>query len=397
MGKFQQLRAKAISLRGAIAVGSAVVVAASMFQAADTLAAPDEVRQAKAGIATQNYFPTPLPDSISCSNDGVFLGNYAVISWTSAGAGMKYLVRIIRDNDDSKPANIIDEFFTVGTSHRFRTSATNKSDRVRIHTVNIASGETDSERAISTGYVSHTVHVPTVTYTNCSGGPRYDAPNADWENQYDWNPDAIAFAAEPSPSIFTTLLDDEAAADLLGELPEGDELASLDDATIDAAPATSAEATSAPSSTPASVAPSSPTSSESTTTTTSSGAVSSGERTTVPSASAPAGSSSPPPSTAAAAVTPASTQSTPSSSPTSTRARESIRAQVGDAPIAVGLSQARLEGVDGHTQLIITRNGGQVCTAEMDGASRIDSSDGELTVTVSGRTKSVDPETCKVD
>lgn len=92
----------------------------------------------------------------------------------------------------------------------------------------------------------------------------------------------------------------------------------------------------------------------------------------------------------------ATSSSTPATT-TVTTAPPTVSAQVGDAPIAVGLSQARLEGVDGHTQLIITRNGGQVCTAEMDGASRIDSSDGELTVTVSGRTKSVDPETCKVD
>lgn len=73
-----------------------------------------------------------------------------------------------------------------------------------------------------------------------------------------------------------------------------------------------------------------------------------------------------------------------------------MSARVGDDPIAVGTSQARLEEVDGETQLIITRNGNEVCTAEVDGASRITSSDGELTVTVSGRTKPVDLETCKV-
>lgn len=82
---------------------------------------------------------------------------------------------------------------------------------------------------------------------------------------------------------------------------------------------------------------------------------------------------------------------------TTVTAAPTVSAQAGDDPIAVGASQARLEEADGHTQLIITRNGSQVCTAEVDGASRIDSSDDELTVTVSGRTKSVDPETCKVD
>ena len=86
-----------------------------------------------------------------------------------------------------------------------------------------------------------------------------------------------------------------------------------------------------------------------------------------------------------------------SSATTTVAAAPTMSAQVGDNLIGVGASQARLEEADGHTQLVVTRNGSQVCAAEVDGASHIESSDGELTVTVSGRPKSVDPETCKVD
>ena len=112
MGKFERLRSKAFSLRGAIALAGAAVVAASMSQSVDTLAASPEVRTAKVDVVSQNYFPTPLPSSISCSEKAWFPGRDVVISWSSAGQGMKYLVRIIRDNDDSKPGNIINEFFT---------------------------------------------------------------------------------------------------------------------------------------------------------------------------------------------------------------------------------------------------------------------------------------------
>ena len=81
MGRFQQLRAKAISLRGAIAIGGALVIAASMAQASGTLAQSTELREAKAGIATQNYFPTPLPAAnMYCGNSG-FLGVKATFSW----------------------------------------------------------------------------------------------------------------------------------------------------------------------------------------------------------------------------------------------------------------------------------------------------------------------------
>lgn len=398
MGRFQQLRAKAISLRGAIAIGGALVIAASMAQASGTLAQSTELREAKVGIATQNYFPTPLTTSVTCTTDPDrwwdVTANRARIDWAPVPGATGYLVVFINKSNGSvyRTENVEASLTRISgvTATNPRTSL-----YVRVHTKNgpaISSGFAVANSGMSfKDWVSGR--------TECEGSGGSAQANAPWENQYDWDPGVIPFATGPSPSVFGALFDED--ADILGDLPEANDLTSLHDATIDAPPATSAEATSAPSSTPASVAPSSPTSNESTTTSTSSGAVSSGERTTVPSASAPAGSSSLPPSTAAAAVTPVSTQSTPSSSPTptvtSTRAWESIRAQVGDAPIAVGAAQTRLEEVDGQTQLIITRNGSQVCVALVDGASRIESSDGELTVTVSGRTKSVDPETCKVD
>ena len=393
MGRFQQLRAKAISLRGAIAIGGALVLAASIAQASGTLAQSTELREAKAGIATQNYYPTPLPTSISCSVTWSGLNRGANVTWESLGPDFKYRVLILRDND---PSQVREDFFTTSTSYRYRGSGATNSDRVRIYSVNTASASTDAARAQSSGYVSHTVYIESGVATLCSGGPRYDAPNADWENQYDWDPDVIPFSA-PSPSFFGALFDED--ADLLGDLPEGDELTSLDDAALDASPERAEQATTPPRSTPTSPTPSNPTSSRSTSAPTSPVATSAGEDATEPTLSAPVATSSPTAPATSAAATSSSVKSTPSSSTPaapSTTAQQSVRAGVGDGPIGVGASKARLDEVDGRTRLTVTRGGSEVCTAEVDGASRIESSGGVLAVTVSGRTSQVDLGTCEL-
>ena len=407
MGKFQQLRAKAISLRGAIAVGSAVVVAASMFQAADTLAAPDEVRQAKAGIATQNYFPTPLPSDISCSTSGLGGSRRANVSWTApvvpvGEQPIEFKYRVTWSLDANSPKY---SFETGATSTgQFRISDklggafdwgpfTNKSYRIFVQTIN-----PHDTGVVSTGSVSWTVHSATSADTYCTGSSGYHVDNQPWENQYDWDPDVIPFSV-PSPSFFGGLFDEDASADLLGDLPEGNELTSLDDAAFDASPDGLEQATSSPSSTPIKTTSSSPTSSKLATTPTSPAATSAGEEVPAPTTSERSTSSSPTVPTSSADASPTSVKSTPSSSAPaapSTTAQQSVRAGVGDGPVAVGASKARLDEVDGRTRLSVTRGGSEVCTAEVDGASRLESSGGVLTVTVSGRSSPVDLETCEL-
>lgn len=398
MGKFERLRSKAFSMRGAIALAGAAVVAASMSQSVDTLAASPEVRTAKVDVVSQNYFPTPLPSSISCSEKAWFPGRDVVISWSSAGQGMKYLVRIIRDNDDSKPGNIINEFFTDSTSHQFHTNATNKSDRVRIHTVNVASGNTDATRVVSTGYVSHTVHVSTVTITYCSGSPRYDAPNQDWENQYAWDVTNNSTASILGASIFAALFDEEASREILGELPEGDELTALDDVALDSAPTPSMVESTVPSSPRPGPSTSARESAQSSTPHASSAQATSEAATSESSTSRTTRSSS----TTVASLLPEPSPSQPDASsssvpaPVTTTATPSVEAGVGDSPIPVGDAFARLEDIDGRTYLVVTRGGTEVCSADVDGASRIEETNGELTVIVAGRTSTVDIGTCEL-
>lgn len=391
MGRFQQLRAKAITLRGAIAIGGALALAASMAQASGTLAQSTELREAKAGIATQNYYPTPLVSNVRCSTN--WDNSTVTIRWDpptgvpASGDSYQYRLYLQQDQGGSHREDLGIESGT-SISLSVNSGRRGKGLFLRVHTVN---GPAESSGWRSQGMSTR----PNINYFYGCSGNNDNVNNATWENQYDWDPDVIPFATGPSPSIFGWLIDED--ADLLAEFPEGNELTSLDDAALDASPDRSEQATTSPSSTPTSPTPSNPTSSRSTSTSTSPGATSAGEDATEPTLSAPVATSSPTVQATSAAAS-STVKSTPSSSTPaapSTAERQSVRAGVGDGPIAVGASQARLDDVDGRTRLSVTRGGSEVCTAEVDGASRIESSGGVLTVTVSGRTSPVDLETCE--
>lgn len=397
MGKFQQLRATASSLRVAIAIGGALVMAVGMAQATGTLAQDVEVREAKAGIATQNYFPTPLTAEVRCRTTGGsnLINRRAEISWDAVPNVTGYILELVVWNSGN-PDGVVRQSHPVPATTT-RVDGIRDSERdvlyARVRTVN---GD-----SISSGYATPTQRISFKDYasgrTECEHTGHPTLPNQPWENQHDWDPDIIPFATGPSPSIFGALFDED--ADLLGDLPEGGELTSLDDAALDASPERAEQATTPLSSTPTSPTPSNPASSRSTSAPTSPGATSVGKGTTESAPSMPATTSSPTVPATSAAATSSSEKSTPSSSTPaapSTSPQQSVRAGVGDGPIAVGSSQARLDEVDGRTRLSVTRGGSEVCTAEVDGASRIESSGGVLTVTVSGRTSPVDMETCEL-
>ena len=400
MGRFQQLRAKAISLRGAIAIGGALVIAASMAQASGTLAQSTEQREAKAGIATQNYYPTPLTAWVTCTTDPApdlvnHTSRRARIDWAPVPGATGYRVDLVNDTTGEVDPRVVPADTTtiadVVAPRAFLQYA--RGLLIRVRTIN---GD-----AVSSGYTTAPTKAQAKDQasgrTECEGSSGPSVPNAPWENQYDWDPGVIPFATGPSPSIFGALFDED--TDLLGNLPEGGELTSLDDAALDASPESAEQATAPPRSTPTSPTPSNPASSRSTSAPTSPGATSVGEGATESAPSMPATTSSPTVPATSAAATSSSEKSTPSSSTPaapSTTAQQSVRAGVGDGPIAVGSSQARLDEVDGRTRLSVTRGGSEVCTAEVDRARRIESSGGVLTVTVSGRTSQVDLETCEL-
>ncbi|AWH92868.1 hypothetical protein A6035_12610 [Dietzia lutea] len=327
-------------------------VAASMTQVVGTMAAPAAVRTATAPISTANYFPTPLPDRIACSDATSDAGDSVVdIAWASAGPGMTYLVRVTRaDTGDPITATVTEE-----TSFRYRGQGAGATDRVSVSTVNTASGPTDETRVRSSGSVSHLVSVESDVATRCSGGPLYDDPNQPWENQAEWTPPAAAGA--PAPEA-------EAAAD---HYPESTSAAEAADAADAPAPGDAGESsTTSPSPTSAAPTPALPTTTAA----------------PAPSTSTPAGSPSPT-STASADDAPAAGE-------------PATRAVLGGDPITVGEVQVRLDEINGEPHVIVAADGSRVCTAAVPGATAIENVGGVLTVTGGGPDRTVDTATCEV-
>ena len=198
---------------------------------------------------------------------------------------------------------------------------------------------------------------------------------------------------------FLPLFDEVASRDVLGELPEGDALTTLDEVALDEAPTPSMMESTVPSSPRPGPSTSARESAPSATPRSSSAQATGDVATTESSTSRTTRSSSPTVTSLLPEPSPTQAETSSSSVPTpaTTTTTPSVRAGVGDSTIPVGEAFARLEDIDGRTHLVVSRGGTEVCSADVDGASRIEEVNGELTVTVAGRTSKVDIETCEFD
>ncbi|MFC0316350.1 hypothetical protein ACFQNE_16495 [Gordonia phosphorivorans] len=183
---FSTIRGKLPSKRAMMAIGGASALAVvGVVQTTATLAGTtDETTAQVSQIASQNFFPTPLVD-LTCKTDydAGKANTAALFSWPAI-AGMKYRVLVLRNNN---PSNVRADFFTTDTSYRYRASSAG-DDRVRVYTVNVASGATDATRIMSSGYLSWSVYASSGVYTKCSS-KFTDAPNVDaWEDSAAWEP-----------------------------------------------------------------------------------------------------------------------------------------------------------------------------------------------------------------
>lgn len=418
MGKLQQLRAKALSLRGALAIGGAVVMAASMTQVAGTLAEPDAQRTATLSTSSENYFPTPLATNISCVTTGLAGFRYANVSWNApvtpqGETPIAYKYRVTWSLDANSPKHTFDTSNTstgeFRISDKLSSGRTDKSYRIFIQTIN-----PDNSAVLSSGSVSWTVHSATIWDTYCTGDVGFQDNNEPWENQRAWDPSMGSFAGRPGLPMFTTLMDTLNSEEVLQPLPEGTELADLDAAAAKPTPTSEAKPTESetgtiepsPTSPSAEAAPSTETEDGSTENSTSS------STSTAPSTpkTSTRGTTKPAVTATSSRAVPAATKATvsatrtttadpqPTTAPPATTTAPTVRAGVGDDPIAVGTNFARLDEADGQPQLVITTAGGaQVCTADLPGATRITSAAGKLTITVDGRTHTVDTGTCAID
>ncbi|MGB3708270.1 hypothetical protein [Gordonia sp. (in: high G+C Gram-positive bacteria)] len=185
MPNLKSIRSKIPSKRALLAIGGVVAIAGGALASTDTLAASTDAANANVSqIASENFFPTPLPGDISCKRvyDGLAVKTGANFSWPTV-PGMKYKVLVLRDNN---PNSVRTSFFTTDTSYRYVASGAG-SDRVRVYSVNIASGSTDANRAVSSGFVSWSTYASSGSYTDCSS-KFLDAPNETWEDQSAWAP-----------------------------------------------------------------------------------------------------------------------------------------------------------------------------------------------------------------
>ncbi|MDI9917167.1 hypothetical protein [Rhodococcus sp. IEGM 1379] len=184
MVEMRRARTRMKSLRSLIAIGGAAAMALGVAQATGTMANPaDAVNSTGAQVATGNFYPTPLPSTASCGNSGTAGFRSATISWPSAGAGMKYRVVVVRNNNE-----IMSDTFETGLNKKFNFSRTAQTFIARVYTVNIASGATDATRKTSSGWIGQGIYTSTTSDTYCSGGLSNWAVNELWEDTNIWDP-----------------------------------------------------------------------------------------------------------------------------------------------------------------------------------------------------------------
>ncbi|EGD54977.1 hypothetical protein SCNU_10616 [Gordonia neofelifaecis NRRL B-59395] len=168
-------------------IGGAAAVVVGAVQTTDTLAATNDAVSANTSqIASENFFPTPLPSSISCSESGTPGFRSANVSWPSAGPGMKYRVVLWTNNMAGVERGAA---YQTGTSWTLSVNYNIAWGNyvLTVETMNIASGDTDQTRLYSSGYRRITVGSNGQRNGTCEGGAGVKA-NATWEDQAAWTP-----------------------------------------------------------------------------------------------------------------------------------------------------------------------------------------------------------------
>ncbi|QRY62026.1 hypothetical protein JVX90_16725 [Gordonia sp. PDNC005] len=183
----QILRTASAHKRAVVAAIGAAAVVFGIAQTTGTMAAEqDDVEATTSQIASQNFFPTPLPTSISCSESGTLGFHNANVSWPSAGAGMKYRVTLWNEAMTSVERG---PSFQDGTGWTLSVNYNLAWNNyvVTVETVNVASNTADANRLVSSGHRRITVGSNAQRNASCQGGAGVKA-NATWEDGASWAP-----------------------------------------------------------------------------------------------------------------------------------------------------------------------------------------------------------------
>lgn len=175
MSKILSTRFTRPSMRAMLALGGAAAVVAGAFASTDTLAASTDSGTANVSqIASDNFFPTPVPTWMNCSTGG----SRANLSWENMGPQYKYRIEQWKNN-----SSFLWSQDQTGTSYAYNTGGTGQSDRVRIRTINTVTND------VSDGYISWSVYSATIFATSCSAGfPQENVTS--WQQQSTWTPGA---------------------------------------------------------------------------------------------------------------------------------------------------------------------------------------------------------------
>lgn len=182
-------RLRRMSPRAMLAFGGIAAVAIGTVATTDTLAASTDTATAQVPqIASENFFPAPLPaGNPSCSESGSAGFHKATVSWPSVGAGYKY--RLTLWNEAATSVSSWGSWYQTGTSWtldvNYNLAWANYT--LTVQTVNVSSGQTDTTRETSSGWVMHKVGSNNQRNATCQGGAGRKA-NATWEDASTWSP-----------------------------------------------------------------------------------------------------------------------------------------------------------------------------------------------------------------
>ncbi|MGB3696945.1 MAG: hypothetical protein WBA05_05880 [Gordonia sp. (in: high G+C Gram-positive bacteria)] len=191
----QSIRGKLPSKRALLTVGGATaLVAAGIVQTTGTMAAPtDGVSASVSKIASQNFFPTKLTSSVTCSTSGGTLTQKrANISWSAVAGATGYRLEIVRRSDGA----VRQSYDVTGTSYNgISDSSRDGGLYARVRTMNsgaISSGYTVSNTGMSfKDWVSGR--------TECEGSTGTNLANQSWEDSSDWEPASIQMFGRAAP------------------------------------------------------------------------------------------------------------------------------------------------------------------------------------------------------
>lgn len=366
------IRARMTSWRIAIATVGVAAMAVTLGQSVSTLANPNEAVSTEGSqIATGNFFPTPLVTNIRCSTKSGFLWQNSTVSWDppTPAPGLESQTYRYRVDWANGNGEVFRSYETNDTSSgEIQVGVTARTTRIRVHTIN-----PNAPGIVSSGFSSHTVYSSTITYTYCTGDPRYDAPNQPWENTTQWNP---ALPAPASAGQQTVVMAQRSglAADVEHVEEDQAEVVAVAGAEV-------SEETHAPAVNETSEASPSPLSMPSATARPP--ATSRSTVTTVPSPSATAT-----PSTEAKSTPTPTSIRTPSTSPLAI----TTMAQAPSTPVRLS-GGGEAEITDG-TRLVVSSAGAPKCSVLVRKGSTLEVRDGVLEVIDAVETRAVDSESC---